>query len=117
MTKVPTTAEVRMALYGNHTNEEVEPVAPPVKPTPKITKEFLEGQIVSMPKYLFPTKRTTICIITVANGTEFIGTSTCAYEEDVDPIIGKEAAYEHAFGQMWLPYIFAMRQRIYEEGL
>lgn len=84
---------------------------------PKITKEFLEGQIAAMPKYLFPTKRTTICIITVANGTEFIGTTTCADEADADPILGKEAAYNHAFSQMWLPYIFSVRQLMYEEDL
>lgn len=83
----------------------------------KITKEFLEGQIAAMPKYLFPTKRTTICIITVANGTEFIGTSTVADENEADPVKGKEFAYNSAFSQLWLPYNFALKQRMYEEGL
>jgi len=83
----------------------------------KITQQFLEDQIAAMPKYIFPTKRTTICIITTLDGSEFIGVTTCASEDSVDPEEGKSRSYAAAFKQMWMPYNFALRQRVYEAGL
>ena len=81
----------------------------------KITKEFLESEIIAV-EYKRLSERLTHCTITVKNGFQFTGESACvdpaAYNED----IGNKIAYNNAFDKMWMPYGFWLRQKMHDEG-
>lgn len=76
----------------------------------KITKEFLESQIVDV-KYTLIGETLTHCAITVKNGFVFTGESACVNPANFDKEIGEKMAYENAFNSMWLPYGFWLKQK------
>lgn len=82
----------------------------------KVSKEFIESQIAEI-KYLYPTKRMTICVVITVCGFEELGHSICAEEKDFDPELAKQYSYEDALSKLYAPYNFAIGQRIYEQGL
>lgn len=82
----------------------------------KATKEFIESQIAGI-KYLYPTRRMTICIVTTICGYEELGHSICADEKYFDAEIGKAESYKAAINKLFGPYNFAIGQRLYEQGL
>lgn len=75
----------------------------------KITKEFLESQIVDV-EYQRGKGTLTHCYITVKNGFTFTGESACVDESSFDEGMGKKFAYEQAFEKMWMPYGFWLKQ-------
>lgn len=77
----------------------------------KITKEFLESQIVDV-KYTLIGETLTHCAITVKNGFVFTGESACVNPANFDKEIGEKMAYENAFNSMWLPYGFWLKQKL-----
>lgn len=77
----------------------------------KITKEFLESEITNV-EYTRLSGTLTHCAITVKSGFIFTGESSCVDPNEFDEEIGKEIAYEQAFETMWLPYGFALKQKI-----
>ena len=77
----------------------------------KVTKEFLESEIVDV-TYTRLTGTLTHCAITVKSGFVFTGESACVDEDIFDEEIGKEIAYEQAFEKMWMPYGFYLKQKI-----
>ncbi len=46
--------------------------------------------------------KTTICILTLQNGFEVVGTSGCVDPANFDQAIGEKIAYEKALDQVWL---------------
>jgi len=66
----------------------------------KLTKEILEQHILKK-DYVRMWHKTTVCIITLDNGYEVIGSSACINPEDYDLEIGKKFAYEDAFEKLW----------------
>lgn len=81
----------------------------------KITKEFLEGEIIAV-EYKRLSERLTHCTITVKNGFQFTGESACVDPTDYNEDIGNKIAYNNAFGKMWMPYGFWLRQKMRDEG-
>ena len=81
----------------------------------KITKEFLESEIIAV-EYKRLSERLTHCTITVKNGFQFTGESACVDPTDYNEDIGNKIAYNHAFDKMWLPYGFWLRQKMRDEG-
>lgn len=81
----------------------------------KITKEFLEGEIIAV-EYKRLSERLTHCTITVKNGFQFTGESACVDPTDYNEDIGNKIAYNHAFDKMWMPYGFWLRQKMRDEG-
>ena len=75
----------------------------------KVTKEFLESEIVDV-TYTCLTGTLTHCAITVKSGFVFTGESACVDEASFDEEIGKKIAYAQAFEKMWLPYGFWLKQ-------
>lgn len=71
----------------------------------KITKEFLESEIVDV-TYNRLSKTLTHCAITVKCGFVFTGESACVDESTFDEQIGRQIAYDNAFKSMWQPYGF-----------
>ena len=77
----------------------------------KVTKEFLESEIVDV-TYTRLTGTLTHCAITVKNGFVFTGESACVDESAYNKEIGEKIAYDNAFSKMWLPYGFYFKQKI-----
>jgi len=78
----------------------------------KITIEFLKSEIADI-KYTRVTDRLTHCAITVKNGFVFTGESSCVDAANYDKEQGEKYAYEAAMKGMWMPYGFALRQKLY----
>lgn len=76
----------------------------------KITKEFLESEIVNV-EYTRLSGTITHCAITVKSGFTFTGESACVDEASFNKEIGEKFAYEQAFEKMWLPYGFWLKQK------
>lgn len=81
----------------------------------KITKEFLESEIIAV-EYKRLSEHLTHCTITVKNGFQFTGESACVDPTNYDEDIGNKIAYNYAFGKMWMPYGFWLRQKMRDEG-
>lgn len=77
----------------------------------KVTKEFLESEIVNV-EYQRGPGTITHCYITVKNGFTFTGESACVSEANFDEEIGKKYAYEQAFEKMWHPYGFLLKSKL-----
>lgn len=75
-----------------------------------LTKEFLESEIVDV-EYTRLKGTLTHCAITVKSGFTFTGESACVDENSFDEEMGKKIAYEQAFGKMWMPYGFLLKQK------
>lgn len=43
----------------------------------------------------------TICVLTMKNGFQVIGESACVDPKDFDEKIGRQIAYDRAFGEVW----------------
>ena len=82
----------------------------------KITKEFLEAQIAKR-HFIMATETKTICIITTPSGFTFLGEADCVSPANFNQDIGREIAFQDAFAKMWMPYGFALAQRLYEAKL
>jgi hypothetical protein len=79
----------------------------------KVTKQDIEANIVDV-LYKKMGLKTTICIVTLCNGHEFIGTSACVDPANYDATIGRQVAYDNAIDQVW-PHLGAILQdRMYE---
>ena len=75
----------------------------------KVTKEFLESEIVDV-TYTRLTGTLTHCAITVKSGFVFTGESACVDESAYNKEIGEKIAYDNAFEKMWMPYGFWLKQ-------
>lgn len=62
-------------------------------------KEYLE-QYITKKQFTIMGEKTTICLITVYNGHEIIGTSACVDPKDFNSDVGEAFAYERALEEM-----------------
>lgn len=77
----------------------------------KITKEFLESEIISV-EYNRLQGTLTHCTITIKSGFTFTGESACVDPNNFDQKIGEKFAYEQAFEKMWMPYGFWLHKAL-----
>lgn len=80
----------------------------------RITKGFLESEITNV-EYQRLSGTITHCTITVKNGFTFTGESACVDPNNYDQAIGEKIAYDNAFEKMWMPYGFALKQKLGEK--
>lgn len=71
----------------------------------QLTKEILEQHILKR-DFMKVWHKTTICLLTLDNGFEVVGSSACINPEDYDLDLGKKYAYEKAFEKLWDVYGF-----------
>ena len=81
----------------------------------KITKEFLESEIISV-EYNRLQGTLTHCAITTKSGFVFTGESACVDPNNFDAELGEKFAYEQALDQMWMPYGFWLYQKMHDEA-
>lgn len=82
-------------------------------PGRKITKEFLESEIIQI-DYKRLGSKITHCTITTKSGFVFTGESACVDPADYNEDIGSKIAYDNAFHKMWMPYGFWLHKALTE---
>ena len=80
-------------------------------PGRKLTKEFLEGEIIQI-DYKRLGSKITHCTITTKSGFVFTGESACVDPADYNEDIGSKIAYDNAFHKMWMPYGFWLHKAL-----
>ena len=65
-----------------------------------VTEECVENSIASE-EYSTVGKKTTLCVITLKNGFEVVGTSACVDPANYDLEVGKPYARKKAIDQVW----------------
>lgn len=68
--------------------------------TNKLTEELIKGKIIKA-EYIKMGEKTTICCLTLENGFEVIGTSSCVDVLNFNDVIGRDLAYENAVDKVW----------------
>lgn len=66
----------------------------------KLTEELIKDKIVKA-DYIKMGEKTTICCLTLENGFEVVGTSSCVDVLNFDPVIGCDIAYKNAINKVW----------------
>jgi hypothetical protein len=66
----------------------------------KVTEKGIRDQIVKT-EYFVVGLKTTICCLTLKNGFEVIGFSSCVDPNNFNKQIGEDIAYENAFNKIW----------------
>jgi hypothetical protein len=66
----------------------------------KLTIEIIKSKIVAE-EYRKMGSKTTVCLLTLKNGFEVIGTSACVDPSNFDMEIGKKIAYDNAIEKVW----------------
>lgn len=80
-----------------------------------ITRSELEERIVST-EYCKLWEKTTVCLLTLDNGFEVVGTSACVDAIDFDISIWEKYAYEKAFDKLWELYGFLQHNERHSAG-
>lgn len=78
----------------------------------KVTKEAIEAKIKDV-SYKQLTGKITHCIITLENGYEVTGESSCVDPKIFDLEIGKKFAYEEAFKKLWPLEGYLLQEKIH----
>ena len=63
------------------------------------------------------TSKLTICVITLQNGFELIGESSCVDAANYNKEIGEDIAFTNARDKIWPLAGYALKQKLYEESL
>jgi len=83
----------------------------------KVTKEQIQSKIKSEMYMVLPDGRSTLCILTLANGYTIKGLSACVDESEFDLNIGRKVSYENAVEQIWPLEGYLLAERIFCERL
>lgn len=65
-----------------------------------LTEEVLKSKIIGE-QYMRMGQKTTICVLTMANGFEVVGQSACVDPANFNYELGKKYAYENAFNKLY----------------
>lgn len=84
-------------------------------PERKLTKEFLESEIVQISCKRIGSS-VTHCTITTKSGFVFTGESACVDPANYSEVIGSKIAYDNAVDKMWMPYGFWLHKVLAEYG-
>lgn len=80
----------------------------------KLDIEDIKGKIQNI-EYLKMGKKTTVCLITLQNGFEIVGSSACVCPENFRYEIGAETAYENALNNLWQVEGYMLQEEFYQE--
>lgn len=79
----------------------------------KLTYEDVEKSVADV-QYQRLGKKTTLCLITLINGFELVGTSACVDPANFDEVIGRELAYKDGLDKLWGYLGYKLQCDIYE---
>ncbi len=79
----------------------------------KVTKEQIQSKIKGEMYMVLPDGRSTLCILTLANGYTIKGLAACVDESNFDVSIGRKVAYQNAFDQIWPLEGYLLAERLH----
>lgn len=82
---------------------------------PRVTPDHISKVVVSEQFHVFEGTCFTTCLLTLKNGFNVIGESSCASPENFDIEIGKRIARDDAVSKVWLLEGYLLKQKLYEE--
>jgi len=80
---------------------------------PRLTPDHIDEQIRSFAFHVFPGSRTTVCMLTLRNGFELIGESSCVSAENFDEGIGQKIAFNNARDKIWILEGYLLRDWVH----
>lgn len=83
----------------------------------KVTPDLIEEKIDKVEYQLLEDSLLTICIITMKNEFQFVGTSTCADPKIFTKEKGEQVAYQKAFDQIFPMEGYLLKEKLYLETL
>jgi hypothetical protein len=82
----------------------------------KLTREDIEASVASKYFHRVPNTTVTICVLTLKNGFNTVGTSACVDPAEFNAEIGTQVAFEDALNKIWNLEGYLMKQRMYDEN-
>jgi len=104
-------AQAATGVAGDDIAYATEQATPGVE-APKVTRDLIESKIVTV-LYTRASERMTICLLTLANGFEVMGESSCVSAENYNQEIGEKIAYENALNKIWVLEGYLLRESLY----
>lgn len=83
----------------------------------KVTIASIDARIDAVSYHRIPNTTITVCAIKMVNGFTVIGESACVNPADFNAELGKEYAYEKAFGQIWMLEGYLLAERNYQSTI
>ncbi len=86
---------------------------------PRLTPTLIDETIVSEQYHVFPGAsgegpRFTACLLTLRNGFQVLGESSCVDHRNFDAELGKKIARDNARGKIWQLEGYALRERMHK---
>lgn len=83
---------------------------------PRLTPDLIDATIVAEQYHVFPGSpgegpRFTACLLTLRNGYQVIGESSCVDPRNFDADLGKKIARDNARGKIWALEGYLLRER------
>ena len=82
-----------------------------------LSVEFIESVVEGAIFKQIDDTTTTLCILTLKNGYVVVGQSACIDKNVFEFEVGKQIAYEDAFGKIWELEGYLLAQRRFEAGI
>ena len=81
---------------------------------PRLTPELIDSKIKEKAFYKL-TAKLTVCVITLQNGFELTGESSCVSAGNYNQEIGEKIAFENARNKIWELEGYLLKERLYNE--
>ena len=82
----------------------------------KVTLELLHSKIVGEEYLVSSSKKSTICVLSLANGFEVRGESGVVDPANYNEEIGNRIARENAVNKIWLLEGYLLQEQLYQEN-
>ncbi len=80
---------------------------------PRLTPDLIESKIKEKSFYKL-TERLTVCVITLKNGFELTGESSCVSADNYNKEIGEKISFENAKEKIWVLEGYLLKQKLFE---
>jgi len=84
---------------------------------PRITPDILDGMITASAYHVFPTTTMTVCCLTLTNGFNTIGHSSCASPRNFNAEIGKAIALRNAKQEIWALGGYLLKEKLFQGNM
>lgn len=81
-----------------------------------ITVQAIKDQIIKV-EYIVVGIKTTICCLTLKNGFEIIGYSSCVDPNNFNKQIGEEISYTNAFNKIWELEGYMLQSELFQKNV
>ena len=83
---------------------------------PRLTPDIIDS-LIKEKSFHRLTSKLTVCVITLQNGFELTGESSCVSPANYNQQIGEDVAFTNARDKIWPLAGYALKQKLHEESL